>query len=274
MDDYYKEVLDTNAKGIWKTNGAFLCEYFKINILPNIALSDVRKELFAGNIEEANVKLNNVKITLAEFGQKCFEFAIHYPLEMGHKIRLGPTEDYIFSDEEYMLRAFYNLNFLRMRKNQLEGKNTEADEIAEKLLDVKSYTIFLKQTGEYLRAEKTQKGLKHKVEDNAVQFLEFMGRIPKFIYLLSLSPYIILGDKNTGCPYQTSRFYSEMIADKNSGDVEDNAPILSSTAHKNLFLQNWGLDKCTDTEYLLFKNTKKNLKEFDRISRKWNYTLV
>ncbi len=274
MNDYYEEVLGTNEEDIWKANSACLYEYFKINTLPNIALSDIRKELFRGDIKEANAKLNNVKITLAEFGKKWFEFAIYNALEKGQGLSLGPTPEHNFSVEDYLLKSFYNLNFLRMRKNQLEGKAKEADAITKKLLDVESRNIFLEQTREYVRTKGTQKRLKQKIKDNAVQYLEFVERIPKFIYLLSLSPYMIVGDKNKGCPYQTSRFYSEMITDKTGGNVEPNDPIFSSEVHKELFLQNWGLDKCTAKEYELFKNTKENLKEFDRISRKWNYTLV
>lgn len=278
MDDYYREVLGTDARNIWKSNGRILYEYGKLNIWPNIKLSNVREKMQAGDIEEACTKLNEVKADLANFGKNYFFTAIYSSLETDRMLQVGPDESYKFDLSDYMYRSFYNLNFMKMREKQLKGKAYEAKAIRKNLLDEEFFEGFRERTNCYRGEKRKEKPIrKHKkiktiLKNEASKFAETIKLIFPIQALIFPLSYMMLTDKNKGCPYQTTRFYSEMIVEKGERSFDDE--ILSSPIHKDLSLPNFGIDRCTQQELKVFKEVKDDEKKFRKISTSWNSALV
>lgn len=279
MDDYYREVLGTDARNIWKSNGRILYEYGKLNVWPNIKLSNVREKMLAGNIEEACTKLNDVKSDLANFGKNFFSAAIYSSLETDYMLRVGPDESYKFGFSDRMYRFFYTLNFMKMRENQLKGKDSEAKFIRENLLDEEFFEGFAERTNCHMKEKRKEKPkrkrqkIKFILKNEASKFAEttkFIFPLQALIFPLS---YMLLTNKNKGCPYQTTRFYSEKIAEKTGKNGLDDE-ILSSWFYKDLFLPNFGIDRCTPQELKVFKDVKDDEKKFRKISTTWNSALV
>lgn len=279
MDDYYREVLGTDARNIWKSNGRILYEYGKLNIWPNIKLSNVREKMQAGNIEEACTKLNEVKADLANFGKNIFSAAIYSTLETDYVIRLGPDESYKFDFSDYMFRSFYNQNLMKMREKQLKGKKYEAKVIKRNLLDEEFLADFAERTNCYRgekRKEKPERKcqkIKSVLKNGASEFAEAIKLIFPFQSLIIPLSYMALTDKNKGCPYQTTRFYSKKIEEKTGKNGLDDE-IFSSWLYKDLSLPNFGIDRCTPKELEVFDAAKNDEKEFRKISTSWNSALV
>ncbi len=273
MEDYYREVLGTPKSGIWKSGSKLFYEYGKLNTYPNIRLNDAERKIFSGDIEKAETLLNEVKIDLSDFGTNWFISAIYHPFERGKKLRLGPDSSYEFPFDEYLFRSFYNANFMRMRKKQLEGEPYEAKTIRNNLLDEEFFRNFSDTAKIYIEEKenrKTVKGL-----HNPKDMIFWLAEIPKntaslFLLAFPLSYMALTGG---GCPYQRSRFYSAMIEEKEGIRGLDNE-LLSSDFHKKLFLPNFGMDGCTQKELYVFNNLKNDEKEFRRAAKKWNSKLV
>ncbi len=279
MEDYYREVLGADARNIWKSNGRILYEYGKLNVWPNIKLSNVREKMQDGGIEEACTKLNEVKADLANFGKNYFSAAIYSSLETDHALRVGPYESYEFGFSDYMYRSFYTMNFMKMREKQLKGKAYEAKVIRKNLLDEEFFDGFRERTNCY-RGEKRKEKPKRKrqkiksiLKNGASKFAETTKIIFPLQTLGFPLLYMMLTNKNNGCPYQTTRFYSEMIAEKTGKNGFDDE-ILSSKLYKDLFLPNFGIDRCTPQELKVFKDVKDDEKKFRKISTTWNSALV
>ncbi len=274
MEDYYREVLETRKNNIWRGGSKFLSEYGKLNTYPNIKLNSVEKEIFAGNIETAGVHLDNVKAGLAEYGKNWFLSAIYDSLETGGMLRLGPGPSYSFPFDEYMFRSFYNMNFMRMRERQLKEKAYEAKIIRKNLLDEEFLADFAERTNCYIEEKKNGKNAKDSLnlKNTILRFAEAQKNTASFFCLIIPLSYMALTGGG-GCPYQRSRFYSEMIAEKN-GSRDSDSELLSSDFYKRLFLPNFGMDGCTQKELDVFNNLKTDEKEFRRIAKKWNSKLV
>lgn len=279
MEDYYREVLGTDARNIWKSNGRILYEYGKLNIWPNIKLSNVREKMQAGDIEEACTKLNEVKAYLANFGKNIFSAAIYSTLETDCVIKLGPDESYKFDFSDYMYRSFYNLNFMKMREKQMKGKAYEAKTIRKNLLDEEFLADFAERTNCYRgekrkeKPERKRQKIKSVLNNGTSEFAETIKLVFPLQALIFPLSYMMLTDKNKGCPYQTTRFYSKMIAEKTGKNGLDDE-ILSSRLYKDLSLPNFGIDICTPQELEIFDAAKNDEKKFRKISTSWNSALV
>lgn len=274
MEDYYREVLGTDAKNIWKGGSKFLSEYGKINAYPNIELNSVEMEIFAGDIETAGVHLDIVKAGLAEFGKNWFSAAIYDSLETGGRLRLGPDPSYKFNFDEYMYRSFYNMNFMKMREKQIKGKAYEAKTIRKNLLDENLLDAFAESTNCYIDEKRKRKNEKesHNLKNMILRFAE-VQKNTALIFSLTLPFSYMALTGGGGCPYQRSRFYSAIIEEK-AGSKKIDAELLSSDYYKRFFLPNFGIDECTQKELEVFNNVKTDEEEFRRTAKKWNSQLV
>lgn len=274
MDDYYREVLGTDKKNIWRGGSKFLSEYGKINAWPNIKLDKVGASLSAGDIETAGVQLDDVKADLAGFGKKWFLSAIYDSLETGGALRLGPDPSYTFPFDEYMFRSFYSMNFMKMREKQLKGKAYEAKAIRKNLLDESFLDDFAESTDCYIEEKRKRKPAKDSLNLKNVifRFAEGQKNIALIFSLALPFSYMALTGGG-GCPYQRSRFYSEMIAEK-AGKNRLDDELLSSSPYKDYFLPNFGIDGCTPQELEVFDAAKNDEKKFRKISTRWNSALV
>lgn len=182
-DKFYEDVLGCSKKNIWKDVLYRETRYSWMNVLQNTALDFVSQNIEKKKIDAAEAGLNTVKLALLDWSENWFLSAIYCPLEYKHKIDITPFK---LSIEDYLPRVWYMLNFARMRKNEIEGKDAQAMEFKNAIDGrnfEKSYGVF----GEEFRVEFERE---HNVHENISEWGMKFLRTPfnAFAFLSAETP--------------------------------------------------------------------------------------